>query len=936
MSDSYPNGDSTPDSSAPENGEGFLHPDITHRMNQLQSELAHLQQDLSPEESNGDRVHNAAGHLENGQLTSKPVREMRPPESQGDTSNTVPELVTMKVKVPCPTPTTPCLGSNPDLLTMKVKVPRSNPLDPPSMGKAIAESLHALSQSTPDVVAESADVAGASNGREVHPPIQSELLGPRVEEGEEFVPDEAPQIGRELTLRDVFFMVRERWVVGAAVGLTLAAGFAYWMLNKTPVYRSTAELQIRLKSSNVLPIEGMEESVGSGTIDSAMEVHRKTLLSDSYSTFLLDRFLTEEDGTSSPLKQAYVDGLMKFVDIEPHQHSDATRRDRLFDQHFRRAKSLSVTRRSSQPFLEISYHHPIPEVARSMANTVINAYDDYLKENVKEDLDDAKAYIGNEVKALKAKIKEAEREIQLHRQRHNLFQTGGGETSRASSVADSLEKRIQDTEVKIVAAMSQLELIKLYDRKDVEQLSQQSFISEFGPVKAVQEELNANRQEFAQLDIRYGAKWPAVIANRTANKNLLAQLDKNVKMAIKAIENSLKKMEEEQLRLRQNQKVAEEQSLGVNDPVVLLKEMQSILELDKKSIETVQNRLNEFEISVKLERTKVDVMQDAILPYRPVYPNRNRIMQVACLIFVSTFLGLPIGLGFLDNRLKSFSEAEAFLGKECLGVIPERLRLETVDLGQAVLKNKDEQIVESFRVILGSIDLSSRVPCPKVWITTSAGPGEGKSFVTANLAAMLARHGKRCLIVDCDLRKPSQHKLVDTSNEHGLMHWLQAGARVLSSAEAALSDPSLGVLQLSQDGNLCLLRAGGSTRSPSELITTYNFESLLGVLKNAFDIILIDSPPVGLFPDALFLAGYADESLFVCKHNGLHRHKIKYGLRKMERCHCGVMGVVMNQLSTSRRHQYGFGYRDYDYGYYSSNEYARYYAEDDDASSGQA
>ena len=88
---------------------------------------------------------------------------------------------------------------------------------------------------------------------------------------------------------------------------------------------------------------------------------------------------------------------------------------------------------------------------------------------------------------------------------------------------------------------------------------------------------------------------------------------------------------------------------------------------------------------------------------------------------------------------------------------------------------------------------------------------------------------------------------------------------------------------------------------------------------------MIDTPPVGLFPDALFLANYAEEAIFVCRHNGLNRHKIKFALKKMEGGNATVLGTVMNQLSASKRHQYGYGYRDYGYGSYSYKEYAKYY-----------
>jgi succinoglycan biosynthesis transport protein ExoP len=267
---------------------------------------------------------------------------------------------------------------------------------------------------------------------------------------------------------------------------------------------------------------------------------------------------------------------------------------------------------------------------------------------------------------------------------------------------------------------------------------------------------------------------------------------------------------------------------------------------------------------------------------------------------------------------------------ECLGCIPERPKLSHVELGQCVLAERDDQIMESFRVVYGAADLHSRVAFPKAIVTTSTGPSEGKSFVTANMAATYARHGKRVIVIDGDFRKPSQHKLIGAKNEAGTLKWFRAGGKVPESVEELIEDVNLGLLPLSEDHDIFLLRAGGSTRNPSEIISSKRFEALVNNLRNWFDVVMIDSPPVGLLPDALFLANYAEEALFVCKHNGLNRHKIKFALSKMQGGPAVVLGTIMNQLSASKRHQYGYGYKDYGYGSYSDKDYANYYHAEED------
>ena len=256
--------------------------------------------------------------------------------------------------------------------------------------------------------------------------------------------------------------------------------------------------------------------------------------------------------------------------------------------------------------------------------------------------------------------------------------------------------------------------------------------------------------------------------------------------------------------------------------------------------------------------------------------------------------------------------------------------MKPMELGQCVINELDEEVMEAFRVIYTTMELHSQVPAPKVILTTSTGPSEGKSFVTANLAATFSRHGNRVLIIDLDLRKPSQHKLCGLRNTHGIVEWYKSPQRVIPrTGQELVQDPDLGLVAL-KEGHLYLLRAGGSTRSPSEILASKDFESLFSSLGNMFDFIFIDTPPVGLFPDALLVSHHAEEALFVCKHNDINRHKIKFALTKLDRSATQVLGTVMNQMSASRRHQYGYGYRDYGYQYYGQKDYAKYYHDEDD------
>jgi Mrp family chromosome partitioning ATPase len=117
------------------------------------------------------------------------------------------------------------------------------------------------------------------------------------------------------------------------------------------------------------------------------------------------------------------------------------------------------------------------------------------------------------------------------------------------------------------------------------------------------------------------------------------------------------------------------------------------------------------------------------------------------------------------------------------------------------------------------------------------------------------------------------------------------------------------------------------------MIESPRFAQLVHSLRAYFDVILFDTPPVGLFPDAVFIADYTDEALFVTKFRELNRHKQKFALSQLQKAGCNVLGIVVNYLTTRAATGYGYGYSDYGYGHYGSKDYARYYQSDSDSDS---
>jgi len=186
----------------------------------------------------------------------------------------------------------------------------------------------------------------------------------------------------------------------------------------------------------------------------------------------------------------------------------------------------------------------------------------------------------------------------------------------------------------------------------------------------------------------------------------------------------------------------------------------------------------------------------------------------------------------------------------------------------------------------------------KVIMVTSPGPKEGKTTVCANLGTALAQAGKRTLIIDCDLRRPTMHKFFGLKNSYGAVDALVGGR----SPHEVWQEPMPG---------LCVMTAGPIPPNPAELLGSEHFVELLDLLRLEFDYVLVDSSPTQVVSDPAILASRVDGVLLVIDHQKTSKDAIQQSMRSLEIVGANILGTVMNKVKRSK----GSYYSVYDYHY---------------------
>ncbi len=291
------------------------------------------------------------------------------------------------------------------------------------------------------------------------------------------------------------------------------------------------------------------------------------------------------------------------------------------------------------------------------------------------------------------------------------------------------------------------------------------------------------------------------------------------------------------------------------------------------------------------------ILDEALNFNTPIKPKR------ILLVLVGLILGTIVGLAyaflreFLNHTIKNTEEIEKYSSMPIYGVIPQNKGKKTNSI-----------FLEAFRSIRTNLQFLPKNESSRIISITSSVSGEGKTTITAKLAEVIAQTEKRVIVLDIDLRKASVHKEFGLANNIGMSNYL--------TNQNTLEE----VIKKTNFENIDVITTGALPPNPSELILSNNMKVLLEKLKETYDYILIDTPPVGLVTDALILMNYSDVTFAVVRANYTRKEFIK-NLDRLSKEHShNHVGMILNGVEIGDKYGYGYGVS-YGYGYGNGKYY---------------
>jgi len=304
----------------------------------------------------------------------------------------------------------------------------------------------------------------------------------------------------------------------------------------------------------------------------------------------------------------------------------------------------------------------------------------------------------------------------------------------------------------------------------------------------------------------------------------------------------------------------------------------------------------------------VIVVEPAVPPRSPIRPRVLMNTLLAAIVGAMIGLGTAFLIEYLDDTVKNPDDVVRVTGLSTLGVIA-RQKSEGAIRNLVTVDNPRSPTAEAYRTIRTSIQFASIDTPIRSLVVTSAGPGEGKSTTAANLAVVMAQTGKKTVLVDADLRKPTQHKRFGQPNAVGL-----TGALLLEDDFEGLDH----LLAPTEIENLWVITSGQLPHNPSELLGSQKLHQFAERLLQDYDFIIFDSPPALAVTDPAVLGQAMDGVLLVVDSGNTREPALMQTMREMEKVQSHVIGVALNRFKA--RGDGGYYY------YY----YNRYYAHDED------
>jgi capsular exopolysaccharide synthesis family protein len=697
---------------------------------------------------------------------------------------------------------------------------------------------------------------------------------------------------QQLSVVDIWQMLIRRKVaiLGFAVAIFCLAA-AYTFL-KTPVYEGIARLQIDPNRSGSLGLDDSEKDSSAVDVDGRVKTEVTIIQSDTVAMRVMESLGLYHNPHFAG-KDVVNASIQNLSQLGPSQ------RQRLLE---RFNNDLVVKVMPGTQVVEIRFRSSDPVLATETANSII---DEYMQRNFHVRVDgtmQVSQWLSRQMDEVRASTTDSQAKLADFQRKNNLLGTDESD----NIVTDRLKQ------LNVELTQAEADRIVKEGRYRLARSGNPELIASVVPSTTLQvlrtQEADL-RAQYAQMSAKFGNGYPKVRELQSQLASLETAINAEGGNIETRLANEFDAAAKAEAMIRDDFEKQKGEAYKLNENVAQYAILKHEVESGQQLYDTLQLKVKEAGITSGLASSYVSVVDRAQIPDKPVEPRKT--LNLALGLGGGLFGGLLLGLllDSFDDTVRTSDELESVTALPELTSVPfvaslsrkqsKRPGLASIlasEFGPMPVRDPNCPAGEAYRALSSVVLLSSLDNPPKVLVVTSAVPGEGKSTVSCNLATALAQGGRRVLLVDADLRCSSLHRHLGLTKEPGLTTMFTTQPTEYPRYQPIANLP-----------NLHVVPAGFRPAGPAEILASGKMQELIAAWRKEYDHIIVDTPPMLPFADALVLSARADGVILVTR-SGVSRGKaLLRACAVLSRSGANVLGFVLNAV---RRPEYYYEYPD--------------------------
>lgn len=690
-------------------------------------------------------------------------------------------------------------------------------------------------------------------------------------------------------------VVRRKWVAAAIIVAALLLGFVLTLLT-TPRYTATATIEIARQQDRIVNVEGVEPKTEFTDVE---------FYQTQYS-LLKARSLAERVATSLQLAQS--DAFFEAFKVDPDADAPVGRGTGPADRMRHRQQvaaqilldNVSIDPTRGSRLVAVSFTSPDRTLSQRVANAWAQNFITASLERRYEATRYARDFLVRQLEETRQRLEESERRLVGYAASQQIISVASSDSADANAPRSERPLIAED----LASANEELgkataDRIRAQSRNVGNSASSAEALTNNALATLRQRRAEA-ASEYANLMSRFEPGYPPA----QALASQVEQLDR----AIAREEGRVRQY------LSNNYAEAQARESALNGRVEQLKS--NLIDLRRRSIQYnifqrdvdtnrelyqgLLQRYKEVGIAGGVGNNNISVVDGALVPQRPSSPRLFSNLLFSLLFGLLLAGGVVFVLEQVDEAIKDPSDVERAVGLPVLGTVPKPENDEQT--AAELLGDRKSAITEAYLSVQTSLQFSTDHGFPRSLTVTSTRAGEGKSTSAYALAQLLSRTGNKVILVDGDMRSPSVGSLLHLSSDRGFSNFL-AGDDELDHM----------IVKTGTNGALHALLAGPPPPSAAELLSGGRLEQLVARLRETYDHVIIDSPPVLGLADAPLIASRVEGVVFAVEARGARSSNVRTAITRLQAANAPILGVILTKFD-ARKATYGYGY-EYGYGY---------------------